>query len=123
MMKNVLKPAVKAGVCCCALFLAGCAANTDLYAWKGNSYAQSLYDYMNSGSDETEQIATLDSILAEANQKGKKVPPGLYAQLGLLHSKQGDWSKSQEYFNLEKQAFPESAQYIHFLQNQKRGGK
>ncbi|MGV6987564.1 DUF4810 domain-containing protein [Testudinibacter sp. P80/BLE/0925] len=118
-MTIFMKIASKTALVLGAVLLTGCASNNDIYAWQGNDYSKSLYDYLNSNAAETEQIATLESIVNRAESSGKKVPPGLYAQLGLLYSKQGDLNKSQMYFNLEKSTFPEAAQYINFLQNNK----
>ena len=106
-----------------SLILVGCGSTekNDIYYWGGDSYGRNLYTYMTDGEDVTTQIDMLEKIVNVSVEKGKKVPPGLYAQLGLLYSKKGDLGKSQQFFNLEKTNFPESAKYIQFLQSGHRG--
>ena len=59
--------------------------------------------------EKLEELAQLDG--------GNKVPPGLYAQIGLLYGQLGNPGKMAESYQKEMSLFPESTQYINFLLN------
>ncbi|CZE47292.1 DUF4810 domain-containing protein [Campylobacter geochelonis] len=101
-----------------ALFFAGCAsAPKQIYHWDA-SYASSVYEYLNEEGDVNEQIANLENLAQKAYQKGAKVPPGLYAHLGLLYSNLGERAKAVANFDKEIALFPESRNYMEFLKHQ-----
>ena len=84
----------------------GCQKTT--YHW-GN-YEPVLYSsYAAPGEvSEQEQIALLEEDIAKAAESGKPVPPGLYADLGNLYFKVGDYSAARAALETEKRNFPES---------------
>lgn len=113
----------KAGILASALLLAACGSNNQMYNWGGGAYSTSMYQSLTQEGDPQAQLKALEEI-AQDSTKGKKVPPGLYAQMGLLYSQLGDTSKATDAFNMETQLFPESKPYIQFLLTKgMRGGK
>jgi len=100
-----------------SVFLAGCTSQ--IYYW--GTYEDQLYAYLNGESRET-QIQALEAELPKMedgtpNMKpnGKKVPPGFYAQLGMLYSEIGDDYNAIACFEKEKALFPEAATYMDYL--------
>ncbi len=96
-------------ITCALLFTSGCATTKTMYDW-GN-YENILYKmYKEPGSQTPEvQIEALTQNIQKGEAEGKKVPPGLYAHLGLMHSIAGNEGKAQEALNMEKSLFPDSA--------------
>lgn len=118
-----MKMYYKVGILASALFLVACGSNQQMYNWGGGAYTSSTYQSLTQEGDPQEQLKALEEI-AQDSAKGKKVPPGLYAQMGLLYSQLGDTSKATEAFNMETQLFPESKSYIQFLLTKGiKGGK
>lgn len=95
------------------LLTSGCATkNNDLYHW--GEYEKILLDtYVNPGSlDTLSEIQQLNEGIQQAENKGKKVPPGIYAHLGYLYAIQGNIAESKSAFIEEKTLFPESTAFI-----------
>ncbi|ENU31235.1 MULTISPECIES: DUF4810 domain-containing protein [unclassified Acinetobacter] len=89
--------------------LVGCAAGPQpLYSW--GSYTQQTYLMYNAPEKATPnaQIIKLEAEIEKAKAKNLAVPPGLYAHLGLLFLQQNNAQKAVEYFQLERQVYPES---------------
>ena len=82
-----------------------------LYSW--GSYELQVYAYLN-GESRGGQLAALERDLEkmEAN-----VPPGFYAQMGLLYAEMGDAAEAIACFTMEKTLFPEAAVFMDFLLN------
>lgn len=99
------------------LSLAGCATNKSLYYW--GDYQPVVYDmYVNPGkADPQTQIEKLTSTIQKAQSLDKKVPPGLYAHLGMLYAREGSPAQAREAFNEEKAHFPESTTFIDGLES------
>ena len=57
----------------------------------------------------------MNEILAKASEDGKMVAPGIHAHLGMLYFEAGNASDGIKHFEIEKQLYPESTQYIDFL--------
>ena len=100
-----------------ALFLAICfpaceSSPPSLYSW--GSYELQVYAYLN-GESRGEQLAALESDLAKIEAGGKAVPPGFYAQLGLLHAEMDNAVEAAACFTMEKTLFPEAAVFMDFL--------
>ena len=55
------------------------------------------------------QIIKLEEDIQEARSKGKPLPPGFYAHLGLLYFQTGDSLLAKRAFETEKSLFPESS--------------
>lgn len=96
--------------------LSGCALSPTIsqsgYYW-GN-YSHTLYDYKKSPDDKTRttHIAELNSIIQKSKELNLKVPPGIYAELGMYTIEDGNQAKANEYFNLEIGTYPESKAMI-----------
>ncbi|MCH7314803.1 DUF4810 domain-containing protein [Acinetobacter sp. ANC 3882] len=89
--------------------LVGCAAGPQpLYSW--GSYTQQTYLMYNASEKATPnaQMIKLEAEIEKAKAKNLAVPPGLYAHLGLLSLQQNNAQKAVEYFQLERQVYPES---------------
>lgn len=89
--------------------LVGCAAGPQsLYSW--GSYTQQTYLMYNQPEKATPsaQIIKLEAEIEKAKAKNLAVPPGLYAHLGLLSLQVNNAQKAVEYFQLERQVYPES---------------
>ena len=92
------------------MVLVGCASTPNsLYSW--GQYPQQTYLMLNGDakSSSQQQITTLEADIQKAKAKNAALPPGLYGHLGLLHTYNQNNAKALEYFELEKQAFPESS--------------
>ncbi len=85
--------------------LTGCAA-PGLYQWGG--YDQSLYaGYKDVTKMEALRIK-LEAHVGEMEKSNAKVAPGLYAELGTLYLKAGATQKAIDFYNKERNAWPES---------------
>ena len=109
---------------CLGALLVGCAGGgrQSLYHWDGE-YQKSLYLYLNEEGDINEQISSLEKSIAKAEASAKKVPPGLYAHVGLLYNALGNTAAAKSYFQKEAQAFPQSRGYMEFLLSDKKAKK
>jgi hypothetical protein len=98
---------------CIATLCSGCAQqSTNLYHW--GSYENIIYkSYERPGElSVQEQIEILNTDITKAQDKGKKVFPGLYAHLGYLHFSDGDEVAALQAFNMEQSLFPESSHFL-----------
>ncbi|GKX44200.1 DUF4810 domain-containing protein [Pectobacterium carotovorum] len=104
-----------------AAVLAGCAsAPKTIYSW--DKYQPALYDYYQQDKVSPEQqILSLNESIEKAKAANKPVPPGLYAQLGLLYANTGRDSEARQQFETEKAKFPESAPFMDFLLSKNKG--
>jgi hypothetical protein len=87
-----------------ALLVAGCVPTTK-YNW-GN-YSQSLYDYQRDATAQAAYLATLENIVASEGPS-RKVPPGIFAELGYVKLASGDAKGAISLFEREKSNWPES---------------
>lgn len=88
--------------------LAGCTTPQTLYSW--GTYPQQNY-LMYAAPEKataTEQTTKLEAEVEKSKAKGLAVPPGLYAHLGLLYLQMQNSQKATQYFELERQVYPES---------------
>lgn len=99
------------------LGLTACATNNNIYYW--SDYSETAYQYKHEPSDKTriEHKASLLEIVSKAEQKKKRIPPGIYAELGLLEAENNDLQKAEQYFLLEKALFPESTKLVDMMLN------
>ena len=102
-----------------SLVLAACGStqhiDTSLYQWGKGEQADSVYQSLTHEGDPQEQLQKLEILTQDL--KGKKIAPGLYAQLGLLYNQAGDANKAAAAFNREAELFPEAKPYMQFLLN------
>lgn len=90
--------------------LVGCATGPQpLYSW--GTYTQQTYLMYNAPEKATPsaQMIKLEAEIEKAKAKNLAVPPGLYAHLGLLSLQNNNAQKAVEYFQLERQVYPESS--------------
>ena len=99
----------------------GCGPNR-LYYY--GSYSNTLYNYRKDTNHETlaRHMEELENIIAESKEQGKRVPPGLYGELGYLYMKSSNIEKAINFFNLEKKIYPESTVLMDRLIKQSNKG-
>lgn len=116
----VKKGAVLAAVLA-SLALTGCASSPkSLYQWEG--YQPQVYQYLKGESPE-QQIAAMEKDLQTISAKGRQVPPGFHAHLGMLYSVAGKPDQVVTQFEDEKKLFPESSTYMDFLLGKLKKGE
>jgi hypothetical protein len=84
--------------------LCACAPKS-LFYW--GDYETSLYDRW-LGNDNGMGEQHLQQTITTAEQGGRKVPPGLYADYGFLLYRRGNLDSAIAYFDKERKTFPES---------------
>jgi len=89
--------------------VAACAPQQKYY-W-GN-YSESLYSYYGDPSKEADYEKALFEVTSGADQGGRKVPPGLYAEYGYEELSRGHADKAIEMYQREEQAWPESTVFM-----------
>jgi hypothetical protein len=92
------------------LAFTGCT--TSQYSW-GN-YEHALYKYYKTPSELETYAAQLAEVITEGESAGR-VPPGMYAEYGYILWSQGKADKAVVQFEREKQAWPESTQFMNLL--------
>lgn len=104
-----------------SLILIGCSSDKKtIYYW--GDYQDSLYKTLKAtNTSPSEQIITLEKIATTASAKNQSVPPGLYANLGLLYVQEGKFPEAKANFDKEKALYPESASYMTFLTDNMEG--
>ncbi|WP_145619936.1 DUF4810 domain-containing protein [Nitrospirillum bahiense] len=101
--------------------LSACASGPK-YNW--GEYSSGLLDYYQDPKTEAAYVKDLDTIITTPDPKGKKVPPGIYAEAGYMAMQKGDTQKAVDLFNREKAAWPESASFMDkAIANAKAGTK
>jgi len=89
-------------ICGTALF--GCAPK-GLFYW--GDYENSLYErYMENNSAQAENYLQLS--IDKAIKENRRVPPGVYADYGFILYQRGDKNSAINFFEKEKQLYPES---------------
>jgi hypothetical protein len=95
-----------------ACLLSGCVATPpQLYHW--GPYQDELYARFKTKSSPEQQILEMEKSLSSAGNK--TAAPGYHAHLGLLYGEVGRIDDMRTQLTLEKQLFPESAQFMDFL--------
>lgn len=97
-----------------ATALTGCATK-GLYSWGG--YDAALYGSYSDPTTVTANMQKLDAHIQKLELNKQKVPPGLYADLGMLQLQAGERQKAQANFSKERAAWPESAVLMDALIN------
>lgn len=87
------------------LAAAGCAPAT-LYQWNG--YDNRLYAHYRNPQDRETWIEGLKVTMIEAEQSGRRVPPGIYAEFGFALYEEGRFPEAVAYFGKERDLWPES---------------
>lgn len=102
----------------CSMTFVGCvSAPKSLYSW--GQYPQQTYLILSvpEKTSPQEQIAQLEKDIEKAKAKNAAVPPGLYAHLGLLNLNINNGPRAIQYFELERQTYPESTVLMDRLLN------
>lgn len=96
------------------LSLTGCATKISQSNLYWGDYSKTLYNLKKEPTSETraEHIKEINSIIIKSNELNLKVPPGLYAELGMYLLNDGKKAKADEYFNLELKTYPESKKMV-----------
>jgi len=89
------------------LALTGCATNNTLYDWGG--YDALLYQSYKKPGELPKNMLTLATHIAAVEKSGKRVAPGLHADLGTLQLQAGDKAGALSNFRRERELWPESA--------------
>ncbi|WP_076789907.1 DUF4810 domain-containing protein [Chlorobium sp. KB01] len=107
------------------LLLQGCASQTPvLYEW-GN-YEDLVYkSYSGAGKlSPDEHIQKLEADYQVSRSSNRPVPPGYYAQLGLLYYQTGRPDDAAKSFTTEAELFPESKVFMNrLIEKLKQKGK
>lgn len=93
--------------------LCGCAGGKSLYAW--SEYDAKLYRYYKNPENRDEYRDELISIIETSEEKGRKVPPGIYAEYGYLLLEDGATNDALSFFEKEQQTWPASAVFMQKL--------
>lgn len=104
--------------------ISGCASVSQSNLYWGN-YSQTLYKMKKEPSDETRKAheAELLSIVDKSNERNLRVPPGVYAELGIYAKNRGDNKAAENYFRLEEETYPESSVLMqHTLMSSQQSG-
>lgn len=102
-----------------AATLAGCATRQQpLYYW-GN-FQDQQYAYFKGDKGPEDGIQNLERVREEARSRGRPVPPGFQAHLGMLYGQTGRTDLFEQNLLAERQQFPESAVYVDFLLKKKQ---
>jgi len=99
-------PVLLAAAAAAALGGAACTPRTTLYHWNG--YDEALYRHYRRPQDREAWVASLKTAVLEAEQQGRKVPPGLYAEYGYALYEEGVFPQAIAYFRREREEWPEA---------------
>ncbi len=98
------------------IFMLSSCASSELYYW--GKYDEAVYDHHFKQTDKSEQelIKVYKDIIKNQN-KGtrKKVPPGIYADYGMILIKNGDVEKGRAFLESEMKLYPESSAMILYI--------
>ncbi|MDB5749409.1 MAG: hypothetical protein JWP72_4257 [Massilia sp.] len=94
-------------IACALLALTGCATKGGLYEWGG--YDSLLYQSYKNPETVARNRETLAAHIAVLEKGGKRVAPGLHADLGTLLLQSGDKVGALSNFRRERELWPESA--------------
>lgn len=108
---------------CAAIWMSGCALQPQVSQSKlywGN-YSHTLYEYKKNPSPETrkQHIVSINDIILKSKELNLRVPPGVYAELGMYTMEDGKAKEAKQYFNLELQTYPESKTMVQQLLKKK----
>jgi hypothetical protein len=78
-----------------------------MYHWRG--YDDGLYRHYRNPQDRAQWVETLRVVILEGEQRGRQVPPGVYAEYGFALYEEGAWPQAIAYFEKERARWPESA--------------
>ena len=88
----------------------GCATVSESNLYWGN-YSKTLYQvkkYPGEASNAAHE-QELKSIVEKSKERNLRVPPGIYAELGMYALERGEKNVAENYFRLEQETYPEGA--------------
>jgi len=94
------------------LTLTGCSTS-GLYVW--GKYEDSLYESYKNPENAEKLQRNLEEHINKMTETGKKVAPGLYAELGTLYLQAGKGETAIDLYQKEKDTWPESAYLMEAL--------
>jgi hypothetical protein len=91
------------------VFFSGCVAKVSQSNLYWGNYSNTLYNVKNEPGDSTKAAheTELKSIVEKSKELNLRVPPGIYAELGLFAMERSDNNAAQNYFGLEQDSYPE----------------
>lgn len=93
------------------VFLSGCVKKVSQSNLYWGNYSSTLY-MVKKEPGEASNLAhekELQSIVETSTEMNLRVPPGIYAELGLFAMERGDTALAQSYFGLEQDTYPAGA--------------
>jgi hypothetical protein len=105
------------GFAALVLFLTGCVQQQRMYYW--GDYSNTLYQSKKNPSEQSvlSHQQALESIVEESGKNKLRIPPGVYAELGYIYFRQNRKELAIQFFNMEKQLYPESKLLMERLEN------
>ncbi len=93
----------------------GCKSTNSMYDY--GEYSESYYAMVKEPTDESnaEWKTALEKIIQQSQKQALRVPPGVYANLGYIHLKNGNPEKAVEFFEKEKNLYPEAKIFMDSL--------
>lgn len=102
------------------VFLSGCATKVSQSNLYWGNYSNTLYMVKKEPGEASNSAheKELLSIVEESKNMNLKVPPGIYAELGLYAKDRSEHDAARNYFRLEQDTYPEGAILMqHVLQD------
>ena len=93
-----------------AAALGGCVAPQTLYDWGG--YDDRLYAFHKNPQERDAWVEGLKTIILASEERGRRVPPGIYAEYGFVLQEEGRAQEAIAYYEKEKNLWPESAFFM-----------
>jgi len=93
------------------VLVSGCATHVSQSNLYWGNYSNTLYLVKKEPSAETKAAheKELQLIVEKSKEMNLRVPPGIYAELGLYATNRGDKNAAQNYYRLEQEVYPEGA--------------
>jgi len=91
--------------------LCGCATKVSQSNLYWGNYSNTLYMVKKEPSEASNAAhkEELESIVEKSKNMNLRVPPGVYAELGLYAMEAGDEATAKNYFRLEQETYPEGS--------------
>ena len=103
------------------ILVSGCATKVSQSNLYWGDYSNTLY-MVKKEPGEASNLAhekELQSIVNKSNEMNLRVPPGVYAELGLYAMERGDNDAANSYFGLEQDTYPEGSTLMQKTLNNK----
>ncbi len=89
--------------------LSGCA-KPSMYNWDG--YSTSMYSFYRHPDERQKFTDSLNTIIADNEKAGTRVPPGIYAEYGYMMLSADQTIEAVTYFKKEQDAWPEATKFM-----------